>query len=289
MTSSQSPSTASEESYYEETGSETGELLPRQLADGLFWLGDCQLVPLPDGSIEHSYSSTFLICGDDRSMLVDTGHPKDWPVVESQLDPLLADAPPLEWIFPTHPEVTHSGNLGRWLHKFPDAKMCGEARDYHLVFPKYADRMVAVEVGDEIDLGNRPIVFVDAVFRDLVSSIWAYDTRGKALFSGDGLGYGHYHAAEQCGRLAEETPDLEIGDLVGIFLEYALYWTRLKDVTPYLDRLDRLMEVEYPVEIICGAHGAPVMSPSTTMPKIRKGIIDLAATYSLRVRDGGED
>jgi flavorubredoxin len=273
----------------EATGSETGRLLPLKLANGLFWLGDCQLVPLPDGSIEHSYSSTFLVCGEERSMLIDTGHPKDWPVVERQLDELLADAPPVEWIFPTHPEVTHAGNLGRLLHKLPGARMCGDARDFHLVFPRYADRMVSVEVGDEIDLGNRPIVFVDAVFRDLVSSIWAYDRHDKVLFSGDGLGYGHYHAAEQCGKLAEATPELAIGDMVGIFLEYALYWTRLKDVNPYLERLERLMDVEYPVEIIAGAHGAPIMSPSTTMPKIRQGIIDLGATYSLRAQGDRHD
>jgi hypothetical protein len=29
------------------------------------------------------------------------------------------------------------------------------------------------------------------------------------------------------------------------------------------------------------------MSPATTMPKIRQGIIDLGATYSLRARDAG--
>jgi flavorubredoxin len=274
------PSASSSESA--RTGSETGRLLPRELAEGLFWLGDCQLVPLPDGSIEHSYSSAFLVCGERRSMLIDTGHPKDWPVVERHLDQLLARAPALEWIFPTHPEVTHSGNLGRLLHKLPDARMCGELRDFHFVFPDYADRMVAVAVGDEIDLGNRSIVFVEAVFRDLVSSLWAYDRGGRILFSGDGLGYGHYHAADQCGKLAEEVPDLPIGDLVGIFLEYALYWTRLKDVNPYLERLDRLMEVEYPVDIIAPAHGAPVLSPSTTMPQIRQGIIDLGVNYSLR-------
>lgn len=268
-----------------ESGSETGRVLPRELADGLFWLGDCQLVPLPDGSIEHSYSSAFLVCGQERSMLIDTGHPKDWPVVERQLDELLGAAPPLEWIFPTHPEVTHAGNLGRLLRKLPGARMCGEPRDFQLVFPDYADRMVGVAVGDEIELGGRPVVFVDAVFRDLVSSLWAYDRRGRVLFSGDGLGYGHYHAAEQCGKLAEETPDLAIGDLVGIFLEYALYWTRLKDVNPYLERLERLMSVEYQVDLIAGAHGAPVLSPSATMPKIRQGIIDLGATYSMRAGD----
>ena len=83
-----------------------GEGLPRQLTPGTVWLGDCLITPLPDGTLEHSFSSAYLVSGDDRSLLVDTGHPKDWAVIEHQLEELLPERPPLEWIFPTHPEVT---------------------------------------------------------------------------------------------------------------------------------------------------------------------------------------
>ena len=160
--------------------------------------------------------------------------------------------------------------------------MCGDVRDYQLLFPGHGDRMAPMAIGDEIDLGGRRIVLVEAVFRDLVSTQWAYDPTDRVLYSGDGLGFGHFHRAGQCGMLAEEVPDIPIPELTGVFAEYALYWTRLKDVEPFIDRLDAMMSVDYPVEIIAGARGAPVMSPSTTMPKIRQGIIDLGATYSLR-------
>jgi flavorubredoxin len=261
-----------------------GDGLPRLLAPGTYWLGDCILMPpLPDGTIEHSYSSTYLVHGDEHSLLVDTGHPKDWPVVAGQLDDLLANvAPPLRWIFPTHPEVTHSGNLGRLLAKFPDAEACGDMRDYHLLFPSFIDRFVPMTLGDELELGNRTIVFVEAVFRDLVSTLWAYDRRERVIFTGDGLGFGHHHETDECGKLAEETPDLPIPELTGIFLEYALYWSRLKDVEPHIRRLDELLTVDFPVEIVASSHGSPVTSLEATMPKIRQGVRQLAERYSLR-------
>jgi flavorubredoxin len=259
-----------------------GSGLPRQLTPGTFWLGDCLITPLPDGTLEHSFSSTFLVVGDRSSLLVDTGHPKDWAVVEYQLETLLAGRPPLAWIFPTHPEVTHAGNLGRLLAKFPNARACGDVRDYHVLFPAHADRLVPMAIGDEIDLGGRRIVFVEAVFRDLVSTLWAYEPDDQVLFSGDGLGFGHFHHAGQCGKLAEEVPDIPIPELTGVFAEYALYWTRLKDVEPFIDRLDAMMQVDYPVAVVASAHGNPVTDPIRTMPKIREGLRLVGRKYSLR-------
>ena len=238
-----------------------GEGLPRQLTPGTVWLGDCLITPLPDGTLEHSFSSAYLVSGDDRSLLVDTGHPKDWAVIEHQLEELLAERPPLEWIFPTHPEVTHAGNLGRLLNRFPAARVCGDVRDYQLLFPGHEDRMTPMAIGDEIDLGGRRIVLVDAVFRDLVSTQWAYDPDDRVLYSGDGLGFGHYHRAGQCGMLAEEVPDIPIPELTGVFAEYALYWTRLKDVEPFIDRLDAMMQVDYPVDVVASSPRQPGHRP----------------------------
>jgi flavorubredoxin len=258
-----------------------GTGLPRQLAPGTVWLGDCLITPLPDGSLEHSFSSAFLVSGEEASLLVDTGHPKDWAVVKHQLESILADRPPLRWVVPTHAEVTHAGNLGRLLATFPDALACGDIRDYHLLFPGTTERLRPMAVGDEIDLGGRVVTFVDAVFRDLPSTLWLYEPIDRVLYTGDGLGFGHYHHAGQCGKLAEEVPDLEIPELTGIFAEYALYWTRLKNVEPYIARLDAMMQVDYPVDIVASAHGNPVTDPTATMPKVRQGLRQIGEKYSL--------
>jgi flavorubredoxin len=261
-----------------------GELLPRQLAPGVHWLGDCFIWPVrPGHQQEHAYNATYLVQGGDRSLLVDTGHPNDWVQIQRQLDELeAAGMPPVEWIFVTHPEVTHAGNLGRLLARYPAARMCGDVRDHQLIFPAHTDRFTDVAVGDELDLGGRSFVIVEAVFRDLISSLWGYDRGEQVLFTADGLGFGHYHAAEHCGKVTEEVPDLPIQELTGEFMENALYWTRFKSVEPHIERLGALLEFEHPVRLIAPAHGSPVMEPGATVPKIMQGLQELAAKSRLR-------
>ena len=59
----------------------TRPTLPRELADGLFWLGDCIRNPF-EGRILHGYHSSYLVTGTDCSLLVEAGHPKDLPVIQ---------------------------------------------------------------------------------------------------------------------------------------------------------------------------------------------------------------
>jgi flavorubredoxin len=264
--------------------STVGDLLPRELAPGVHWLGDCFIWPVrPGHQQEHAYTATYLVQGEERSLLVDTGHPNDWVPLQRQLDQLeAAGMAPIEWLFVTHPEVTHAGNLKRLLDRYPGARMCGDTRDHQLIFPDYTDRFRHVAVGEEIDLGGRSFEFVEAVFRDLVSSLWGYDTGERVLFTADGLGFGHYHAAEHCGKVTEEVPDLPIQELTGEFLENALYWTRFKSVEPHIERLEALLRFEHPVRLIAPAHGSPVTRPDVTVPKIMEGLEELAEKSRLR-------
>lgn len=222
----------------------------------------------------HSYHSLYLIDGDDGSLLVDTGHPKDWASVERQLDELLASgAPPVRYIFPTHAEVPHSANLGRLLDKFPRAEVCGDVRDYHLVFPNCDSRLRAKGVGDSLDLGSTTFFFIEAVVRDLVTSVWGYDTRSRTLFPGDGFGYMHHHAAGQCGQFAEEIPELPVADLTALFTEIGLYWTHFTDMEPVVEQLDALLSShDSPVEVVAPAHSSPIISPAVTAPKVKAGL-----------------
>ena len=121
-----------------------GRILPIELADGVFWMGDCFVWPAPPGKqVEHAYTSCFLVEGTERSLLVDTGHPNDWAPLHRQLEErAAAGAPPLEWIFPTHPEVTHAANLWRLMSHYPEARMVGDIRDHHLSVPEFTDRFV---------------------------------------------------------------------------------------------------------------------------------------------------
>ena len=89
--------------------------MPREIAPGVFWIGDC-LAQRHKGKIYHGYNAAFLIAGESASCLVETGHPKDFPVIERHINELFArGVAPLKYLFVTHQETPHCGGLGRIL------------------------------------------------------------------------------------------------------------------------------------------------------------------------------
>jgi flavorubredoxin len=245
--------------------------LPRELAPGVFWLGAC-LLQMWQGRLIHGYNSAFLVCGDDASLLVDAGHPKDLPVIEAQLDALLhAGAPELRYVFCTHQETPHASGIGRWLSRFPELTVCGDVRDFHLVFPQFEHRLRILAPGESIDLGGTQVRLVESVIRDYISTLWAFDTRRHVLFPGDGFAYSHYHDPSHCGKVAEEAPELDLPDMTAVFAELALYWTRFSDMEPYIERLDGMLD-ELGVELIAPTHGLPITDLVRALPRVREGL-----------------
>ncbi len=245
--------------------------LPRELAPGVTWIGNC--IAVQHGPVWiHSNSALYVISGSKETLLYDTGHPKDWEVIEAQLDGLLAGGiAPVHHLFPSHVEPVHAGNLGRLMERFPDALVRGDVRDYHLVYPEFADRLVSAEVGDQIDLGGRTIEVMKAVFHDSLTTRWLYDPVGRTLFTSDGFAYLHYHGQHQCGRTAEEMPDLPVKELTGFYGEFAFYWTRFVDIEPHIAELERLL-ARCDIAVIAPGHGSPILDPAATFPKIVDGM-----------------
>ena len=246
--------------------------LPREISPGVFWLGDC-LVQHSQGKIYHSYNAAFLIIGSEASILVETGHPKDFPAIEGQMRDILArGGGPLKHLFLTHQETPHSGGLGRVLDQYPDLTIHGDMCDYHLAFPQHADRFKEMRVGEAIDLGNTQFMAVEPVIRDLRSSLWGFETAGRVLFPGDGFAYSHYHTDGHCGMFAEEATSLDLVDVLGVFAERALFWTTFTDMNIYADKLEELM-AELDVDVVAPTHGLPIRDIGRTMPKVREGLI----------------
>jgi flavorubredoxin len=246
--------------------------LPREISPGVFWLGDC-LEQHHKGKIYHSYNAAFLVVGSGASLLVETGHPKDFPEIERQMKEILTQkGSPLKFLFITHQETPHSGGLGRMLELYPGLTVHGDVSDYHLAFPRHAGRLRSMEVGDAIDLGDRQLVAVEPVVRDLRSSLWGLDTGGRVLFPGDGFAYSHYHWDGHCGKVAEEATSLDLADASAVFAERALFWTNFTDMEIYVDKLEELLE-ELDIAVVAPTHGLPILDLPVTMPKVRAGLL----------------
>jgi flavorubredoxin len=245
--------------------------LPRELADGLFWLGTC-LHQSYLGRIYHSYNSAYLVCGESSSLLVESGLPGDSPVIHRQLDQLFdAGVPPLSHVFVTHCETPHAGGVGWLLAKYPNAVAMGGVQNLHLVFPQYADRLRVVDDGFSVDLGERRFVVVSSALRDLIHTQWGFDESRRALFPGDGFAYSHYHEDGHCGSTAEEAPSLNIPDMTALFAELALHWTTMCDIEPHILRLENLLH-ELEVDLIGPTHGLPVTDLVATVPLVKAGL-----------------
>lgn len=244
--------------------------LPRELAPGIHWLGQCTSLAY-EGKVLHSYQSAYLVIGEECSALVEMGLTSDAPVTQTQLDALLTDdVPPLKYLFVSHHETPHAGGIGRWLERYPDAIACGNVMDLHLVLPEFADRLRPLEPGDELDLGGTELRVVEAVFRDMPYTRWAFDTRRRVLFSSDGFAYSHLHGERQCGRLGEEATTLEIDEMTALFAFAAFHWTQHVDVEPYVERLEQLLD-ELDVQLVAPTHGLPFSDFDAVMPEIVKG------------------
>lgn len=246
--------------------------LPRELTKGLFWLGACD-VRASGGREIHTYNSMFLLCGEERSMLVEGGPPKYMPEIEAQVDTLLVggDIPPISYVFATHSETPHAGGIGRWLEKFPETTLVGEIRDYHLFWPEFEDRFVPYVAGESLDLGGTSFRFIEPVIYDLPATMWGFDTARRVLFPADGFAYAHDHDAGHCGRFAEETRDLPVEAHTVEFTKRALYWMLFCDTEPYVQDVERLLH-ELNVEMICPTHGLPIADLETIVPRIAEGI-----------------
>ncbi|MET8878443.1 hypothetical protein ACWEO2_31805 [Nocardia sp. NPDC004278] len=246
-------------------------VLPREVAPGIFWLGECHLQRYNDRLL-HSYNSAFLVTGDDASLIVDTGHLVHLPIIEAQLDLLLTDAPPLRWSWTTHQETPHSGGVGRLMTKFPELTLIGDVRDHHLFFPGYEDRFERRKVGDSVDLGGTEFQIVDATIKDLNGTQWGFDTARKVLFAGDGFCYGHYHTDDACGHLVEEVPGVEIAEHTKLFSEFSLHWMTLVPMAPYVEALQRQVAA-LDVSLVCSTHGLPFSDLDRTANEVYRGML----------------
>ncbi|MBO0980088.1 MBL fold metallo-hydrolase [Microbacterium sp. SD291] len=235
----------------------------RLIADGVHWLGGC-LSAFGHGEEVHYHVSAYLIVGETRTALIDTGDPAHRQRVLAQLDDVLGDRP-LDYVIPTHPEIPHAGNLAALLDRYPRAVVAGEVRDYHLHFPEFAGRLHAVGPGESLDLGGRELRMLPAYIRDLENTTWAHDSGAGVLFVSDGFSFIHdvpgpddedepVHRPGQCRLFSGEMPEPPTVAQAAYGTGRALYWTRFVDVSDAFAAIERVLD-EHPTRFIGPAHG----------------------------------
>jgi flavorubredoxin len=241
--------------------------LPRAISPNLLWTGGCVGMTYRGRQV-HGHFSVYLVKGSGKTMLIDAGHPMHWPALERDVEAFLAGRP-LDYVFATHGEFPHIGCLPHWLRKYPDAIAVGEVGDYDLYYPDLADRLAPSKAGESFDLGDRQVVCVPAIWRD-IPTLWAFETSERVLFVSDAFAYLHYHEVGQCSLRTSEHPPPDL-DMIRFFNERALVWTRYTDPEESFGDMDRLLGMLRP-RLIAPAHGGIVDTVETMLPLMQQGL-----------------
>jgi Metallo-beta-lactamase superfamily len=264
-----------------------GERLPvqtRTIAPGIHWLSSCSEIIEPEKVMHMHTCSVFLIVGGDASLLVDVGSAPFVGEVEEAVAEL-AGPRGLQWIFPTHLEHPHAGGLSRIADRFPSATIVADARDYDLYFPELGDRIRNVEVGDEIDLGGGyHFTFLPAVVKDLVTTLWGYESSQRVMFVSDGCSYTHreapedvglaVHLPEECTAILSELQHAPTVEDAAVINRAAMWWTHHLHAAPFAAEFKELLE-QYPADLLAPAHGGVIDDIESFIP-IMEASFDMA-------------
>ena len=142
---------------------------------------------VPDGV---SYNSYVII--DEKIAVMDTADAKVSERWFANLDEALGGRIP-DYLVVSHMEPDHAANIGKFLQKYPDAQIVGNAKTFGMI-PQFfevelpEERKVVVKEGDELSLGEHTLVFVMAPMVHWPEVMVEYEKKEKILFSADGFG-----------------------------------------------------------------------------------------------------
>jgi glyoxylase-like metal-dependent hydrolase (beta-lactamase superfamily II) len=274
------------------------EVFPREIADKIFWINQCMGAGSKDHPV-HLHLSLFLLRGDNHTMLVDTSMQALWPSIELQLDRVLAGRT-LDYLFVTHPELPHSAALPLLLKKYPDMKVVGDMRDYHVFFPEHAHRFHHKVPADVMDLGDLKVTFIDGVIKDLPGTLWAYESTRQAMFVCDGFSFTHespvrldpqglsidgqdfddddedapYHAPGDCALTSSEiTGGIDV-DKATYLLTRALYFARFVDADKLFADIEGTFFENWPTKLVCPSHGNVIDNLDAVTPIIKQSHVN---------------
>lgn len=243
---------------------------PSEIAPGVYWLGGCSDTGAWRGKWareaerRHVYTNAYLVVGTERALMVESGHAAHWDGVRAGLEQILGDRP-LDYVFPSHQEIPHCGNLGRLAARYPDLTVVGDVREYHLYFPSIDRSALRItRPGDVIDLGGIRLEFLPAIWHDLPTTQWLWAETVEVLFCIDGLQYSHDHWADDCGKVSTELGTVPAGAFIEVPAEDTIKWAVYSEMRGLGREFVALMHRLRP-RLFAPTHGAPIVGESTEL------------------------
>ena len=131
-----------------------------------------------------------FVIKSEEPVLVDTGMGIDSPEFMEALASIM-DPRDLMWIWLTHDDADHTGNLKKLLEAAPNARLAANSLAVlrsSTIWPLPMNRVYWLNPGDAIKAGSHELVAVRPPIFDNPTTIGAYDKKSEAFFSADFFG-----------------------------------------------------------------------------------------------------
>jgi glyoxylase-like metal-dependent hydrolase (beta-lactamase superfamily II) len=185
--------------------------------------------------------NAYLLMAEEP-VLIDTGLGFDAEeIVEAVSSYVPLDQ--LKWIWLTHDDADHTGAIQRVMDLAPNATLVTHALGALRMaswWPVPLERVHAIRVGDELQVGDRTLVAVAPPLFDNPMSIGLLDTSTGALFSVDAFGA---ILPEPTQDAADVPPEALAGGMVG-WATSDSPWAHVTDKAKFGEVLDRVRRIQ---------------------------------------------
>ena len=155
----------------------------------------------------------------------------------------------IDYVIANHAESDHSGALPELMSHIPDKPIYCTANGVKSLKGHYHKdwNFQVVKTGDQLDLGNKKLIFVEAPMLHWPDSMFCYLTGDNILFSNDAFGQ-HY---------ASEYLFNDLVDQAELMTECIKYYANI--LTPFSPLVEKkikeVLSFNLPVDMICTSHG----------------------------------
>lgn len=223
-----------------------------ELASGVYWVGvvDWGLRHFHGFELSTHRGSTYnaYLVVDEKVVLIDTVwgpfHDQLIENIRQVIDPARIDI-----VVANHAETDHSGSLPVVMQQAPDATVVVSKRGRESIEGHYHEpwNFKTVQTGDNISIGKRDLAFIEAPMLHWPDSMFTYLTGDNILMPNDAFAQ-HYATAF---RFNDEVNQDEL------YEEALKYYANI--LTPFsgpvLKKIEELLALNLPVDIIAPSHG----------------------------------
>jgi flavorubredoxin len=186
-------------------------------------------------------------------VLVDTGMGIDSEEFMEALNSII-DPQDLRWVWLTHDDADHTGNVQKVLESAPNARLAANSLAVLRISTAWEvpmDRVYWLNPGDSIIVDDRKLTAVRPPIFDNPTTICIYDDKSEAFFSADFFGAIIPSPAQNAADIAE-------GDLAQGMISWASVdspWVHMVEPGVFSQALDRIRKID--PKMIFSAHLPP--------------------------------